>query len=480
MLKTSDFTFDFLRDCINNSLSNGTFPECLKQANITPVFKKDDCLDKTNYRPVSILPLLSKVYERVIYNQLSDHVEQYFSSILCGFRKGRSTQHALFKLLQSWQKELDQYGYVGTVLMDLSKAYDCIPHELLLAKLEAYGLNKKSLNLVLDYLSDRKQRTKISSSYSSWYNIVKGVPQGSILGPLLFNIFINDMFFFVSRSEICNFADDNTLYNCNKNLLRVFKNLQFDVKNTLKWFKVNSLKANPEKFQFMVLGSKKNKSYILDIDGIKITDTHEVKLLGVTIDKELKFDKHIENLCKNATYKLHALRRLRKYLTLDKAKLLANSFIHSQFNYAPLIWMFASKTLISKVNKLHYRTLQVVHNDYDHSYEELLNTINDVSIHQKHLRYLVTEIYKSIRNLNPEFMWEYFQQKPTTYRLRNGSLLALPPARSTRYGINSLLFRSSLIWNTLPNTIKTSSTVTELKIKLKALGNIHCSCNVCR
>ena len=125
-------------------------PDCLEQGNISPIFKKDDPLDKENYRPVSILLLLSKVYEKLIYNQLSDRVENIFNVILCGFRKARNTQHALFKLLQSWQKELDEKGMVATVLMDLSKACDCIPHDLLIAKLNAYGIDSVGLLVISD------------------------------------------------------------------------------------------------------------------------------------------------------------------------------------------------------------------------------------------------------------------------------------------------------------------------------------------
>ena len=123
----------------------GCFPDSLKEANISPIVKKDDPFDKSNYRPVSILPLISKVYERLIYNQLSEYTEPFLSHILRGFRKTHCTQHALLKLLQSWQKELDNGGFVGKILMDLSKPYDCIPYELLRAKFKCYGIENRSL-----------------------------------------------------------------------------------------------------------------------------------------------------------------------------------------------------------------------------------------------------------------------------------------------------------------------------------------------
>ena len=178
---------------------------------------------------MSILPLLSKVYEKVIYNQLSDYSESFLNNILCGFQKAHSMQHALLKLLQSWQQVLDNGGFIGTILMDLLKAYDCIPHNLLTAKLECYGVDKTSSRLLLDYLTRRKQRTKIGSSFSSWCHINTVVPQRSILGPLLFNIFINDLFFSIQKSEVCNFADDNTLFCGDKNLDLVFLNLNSEL-----------------------------------------------------------------------------------------------------------------------------------------------------------------------------------------------------------------------------------------------------------
>ena len=314
-----------------------------------PVHKKKDPTYKTNYRPVSILPLLSKVFEKVMYIQLYDYMENFLNQLLCGFRKTHSTQHALFRLIQSSKKELDQSGIVGTILIVLSKAYDCLPHDLMAAKLEAYGLAKESLQLISDYLSYCKQRTKPGSAYSDWANVIRRIPQGSILGPLLFISFINDIFLAVEKSDICNFADANTLFSHGSSLSLILNNLEHDMKNLLHWFKINSLKANPGKFQFMILGKKNHLKYSLKIGSITIKESDEVELLRITIDKVLNFIKHIENLCGTAQYKLHALRRIRKYLTLDKAKLLANAFIDSQLNYAPLIWMFWNKTTYLKM-----------------------------------------------------------------------------------------------------------------------------------
>ena len=267
VLKSSEFTFSYLTEYINEVLWNSKYPESLKLFDTVPVFKKKHLTDKSNFRPISIFPLPSKVFEKVIFAQLCNYMNKFLNSLLCGFRKAHSTQHAFLRLLQAWQKELDQCGFVGPILMDLSKAYDdCLPHDLLIAKLEAYGLDTVSRSLLKNYLANCKQRTKVWPSYSDWFEFLRGIPQGSILGPLLFNIFINDIFFEIQKSNICNFADDNTLYFCSQDLQTVIENLTYDVKNVLTWFKINSMKANPEKSQFMILSKIRPPEYNLLID----------------------------------------------------------------------------------------------------------------------------------------------------------------------------------------------------------------------
>ena len=167
ILKNSEFCFIELTKCINKAFNENKFPVTLKLSDIVPVFKKLDPTDKTNFRPVSVLPSMSKVFEKIMYDQLYEYAETFLNNLLCGFRKAHSTQHALLRLLQKWQKELDSSGIVGTILMDLFKAYDCLLHDLMRAKLEAYGLDTNSLRIIFDYMGSRKQRTKMGSAYSN-------------------------------------------------------------------------------------------------------------------------------------------------------------------------------------------------------------------------------------------------------------------------------------------------------------------------
>ena len=185
----------FIHHNFNNSVYSSIFPSELKKADIIPIHKKKSKFDIENYRPVSILPVLSKIYERCMFDQMYSYFNQILSKHQCGFRQGHSTQHSLLLMVEKLKKSLDNSGVGGMLLTDLSKAFDCLRHDLLIAKLAAYGFDQPSLCFIFSYLSGRTQRTKVNNAYSSYTDIKYGVPQGSIVGPLLFDIDICDLFF---------------------------------------------------------------------------------------------------------------------------------------------------------------------------------------------------------------------------------------------------------------------------------------------
>ena len=474
-----------LANVINNGIANSNFDSELKLADLTPIHKNDDTSNKKNYRNVSLLPIVSKIFEKVMQSQISVYVEDFLSPFLCGYRKGFSAQHALLSMLEKWRKSVDKGGYGGGFLMDLSKAFDTLNHELLIAKLHAYGFDKDSLSLIKSYLTDRWQRTKINASFSSWQSLTVGVPQGSVLGPLLFNLFINDLFYIV-KTDLCNYADDSTPYSCDLSLEVLMNKLECAIENSLDWFRSNGMKLNSSKCKLLVCGHK-FENMICKVENSQIIETRMVKLLGIQIDSDLTFSTHMKNLCKKASQKLNALSRLCALLPFHVRKMLMQAFFNSQFSYCPLVWMFHNRQINTRINGLHYRALRMIYQDENSSFEDLLRKNGSVNIHHRNLQFLATEMYKVTKGIGPAFMQEIFTRNPNrnseniSMNTRSASDFYNPAnPKNVNSGLETLRCLSPKIWDMIPMNLRNIESLPLFKTKIKDWIPHNCPCRLCK
>ena len=469
-----------LTDLINCSLDEYTFPDNMKIAQVVPIHKKNSLMDKSNYRPVSLLPVMSKVFERAIYVQLMDHFERLFNPYLNAFRPGLGCNTALLKVVEDWKIHLDDNKYLAAILMDLSKAFDCLPHDLLLLKLEHYGLTSSATNLIKSYLSNRKQCVKVGKTCGDFQEIIKGVPQGSILGPVLFNIFINDIFHFVQKSKLYNYADDNTLSNASCSIPDLVRTLEEDSLSLIKWFSINQMKANPENFQAMTLGHKTHKNNLnFKFNGIVIQSEDEVKLLGVNLDFLLSFNSHIRSMCRKASKQLNVLKRLGKYLNKLGRLTIYYSFSMSNFNYCPLTLHFTNETNTKKIEKIQEHALRFIYEDHASSYEQLLKKSGLPSLKVRRLRSIAAETFKILHQISPEYLYSLITYKDSYYNFRNKNTIEIPQPRTERYGRRSFRYTVAVLWNSLPSHFRETSSFIQFRNLINSWEGEICHCSAC-
>ena len=468
-----------LTNIINSDLLKDSFSEDAKTASVRPIFKKKERDKIENYRPVSILNCFSKIYEKFLLEAFKPFIDTFLSEYIAAYREHYSSNHVLIRLIENWKKALDEKFFVGAVLMDLSKAFDCIPHDLLIAKLHAYGFSEKTVTFIYSYLKRRKQNVKIENFYSDFLTLLSGVPQGSILGPILFNLFLNDLLATLKMSELYNFADDNTISTASKNMSNLIQTLEKESETAVDWFNQNKMIVNPEKFQAMLLQKRKeNNQSCLKINNQTVKTTNCVKLLGINIDSEVNFDSHISDLCKKASVQLNALYCLRAYIRNKKMKILINSFIYSNYNYCPLVWHFSSCKSTAKIEKIHKRCLRMILNDNTSDYQALLEKSKKPSMEIKRLRNLATEIFKTVNNLNPSFMKNISTSKEKARVCPNN--IVVKSHNSATYGDKSLVTLRPKIWNALPEKIKSETSYKKLKKYIDLWFGSKCRFNICK
>ena len=266
---------------------------------------------------------------------------------------------------------------------------------------------------------------------------------------------------------------------CDPDVNYVLYKLEADACLLSKWFVDNHMKLNDAKCHFMLFGSTASGTSV-NVGTSCIEQSDKEKLLGITLDKNLDFKCHVENICKKAGQKLHALAQVAKFMDQEKLQTVMNAFILSQFSYCPVVWMFHDRNVNNKINKIHERALRIAFKDTSSNFEELLTKAASVTIHQRNLQLLTTEIYKTKHDLNPKFMGEIFVEKNISYNLRCNNHLSVPIPRTNAYCIETIRYTGHKLWQSLPLEIKESHTLTEFKRKIKKHHFNDCNCRLCR
>ena len=468
-----------LTPIINMSITSACFPDCLKLAEVSPAYKKSDRTDKKNYRPISVLISMSKVFEGILCDQLMTHFSEILSTMLSAYRKKYSCCNVILQCIEDWRKALDNREIVGCILMDLSKAFDSLPHGLLLTKLYSYGVDTASCQLIKSYLTNRWQRVKIGTDRSTWRRLQRGVPQGSLAGPLLFNIFLNDLLHNLSDSCIIyNYADDNSLSFHHHNPAVVKSVLETASMEAIQWFQENFMLANPDKFQAITLSRDSSITISqFDIGDVVIHPSTEVKMLGFTIDDKLTFKSHVQKICSKAARQINAFQRISRFLSVDNKLAIYECFIKANFNYGPFIYHFTGKTEARMLEKVHERALRVVFDDFITPYNQFYSMYHIESLHDQRTKHVIQMVFKIILGDAPPIPADFYAFIDVPYNLRDPMLIQ--NMYETRfYGFNSLRIAGASLWNKLPSSLKVCDSPAMLKERLQSYV-FTCQCGTC-
>jgi hypothetical protein len=471
-----------IKSIINKSIRTSTFPSELKAAEVTPIFKKTDMLDKANYRPISILPCFSKNVESIYVEQLSCYFESLFAPALSGFGKAHNCQHVLIDFIEKCKNSLDNNNVYGALLTDLSRAFDCLPPKLLISKLNAYGVDAKSCMMLANYFLGRKQRVKLAHTRSDWKGIVKGAPQGSLMGPFTYNVHTNDLLLLIMLiCDVFNYADDNTVGCSGENVEDVRKQLEIVSNVMINWFNENMMKVNPDKFQYIVFGKniKADDVHDINVNNAVIESKSVVKLLGVNNDCALSFNNHISEICTKAGRKLNVLARLSHILNYQTKMLLFNAFIISQFNFCPVVWHYCNIGDMVKMEKIQYRSSKYVYCDFKTSYSQLLIRSNKNIMYVNRLNIILCEIYRCVKKLNPIYLHKLFTLSTNPHNTRGKVKLKQPSFNYVKFGKDKFSCNGAKLWNTLPDNVKIKDNFKDVKAMLHLWGGPQCSCTYC-
>lgn len=475
---SNDFITPVITLIVNASLFHGTLPPDWKFSRVTPVYKgkgaKSEC---TNYRPISVISHIGKIVEKIIQKQLLTYLISHdlINIDQSAFRPRHSTQTALHRVVDTWLENISDGLMTGVCFFDIRKCFDTIDHGILLQKLQFYGIYDTELNWFSNYLSRRQQVVK-HMGLSNKSTVDVGVPQGSVLGPILFLLFVNDISQFVSTG-VCNlYADDAVFYCQGKTAEEVQTNLQCCVSNVHEWYCKNRLSLNAKKCQVMMIKSKFSAaSDLLDIsiDDTTLDQVKCAKYLGLDIDNILCWNDYVSVLVKKISFKLYQLRRVRSVIPQCIAEKIYLSTIQPCIDYAISVWGQTSEMNMKRVQRVQNYAARLVLCNYDYVNfrgVELVKNLNWMNVHQRCTYFTCILMFKCINGLAPSYLCDdfVFNVDVNSYTTRSHPMNVIIPLCHNK----SFKTKGSMCWNRLPAECKDAPSIHVFKKKLKSFMNL--------
>ena len=461
----------------NLSLMTSIVPKDWKRACVTPVYKgKGDTGDPSNYRPISITATVSKIFEHLIKKQIVDFIENcsLISNCQSAYLRGRSTQTALHSVLDVAMSNMDNGSINLLCSLDMTKGFDTISHKVLLHKLRYYGFNENVISWINSYLSERTQFVKYNSRVSSELPIQRGVPQGSVLGPILFILYVNDLVNIFTDCNCTMYADDTNLYCHAPTFAEAQSKLQACLDLISKWLFENQLVVNASKSSIMVVTRKSlpisNLNFHLCGNIIPITE--ETKLLGVLIDSKLTYKGHIQAMLKKLSSKVGLLHRVSRCLEQEQLCLIYNAFIQSNLDYCITVWGSCYKSYLAKLQRLQNRCARIITRNFDYNTPSsaLISSLAWMSVETRYKYFVGILMFKCFYNLVPDNIVNRFTlvRNSHTYDTRSAYLNDyVRPIPKTEIFKRSLLYFGPSLWNTIPQDIRNCTSVKNFKFLFK-------------
>lgn len=461
-----------LTKLVNISYEKSTFPNCLKKAIVRAIYKKDNTEEASNYRPLSILSVLSKVFERSATDQLISYLErnQLLNETQHAYRKNHSTHTCLSEALNYIYEENDKGNLVGIASLDLSKAFDTINHSHLIHKLSKFGIGKNSLNWCESYLTKRTQRTKFKKFMSEETIVTAGVPQGSILGPVLFICFTNDLPETFQNCKIISYADDTQILVSARTYKQIKKLLESLINSAQTWYTENSLLINASKSEVMIITRRTQREKMhIDVteEGtIKQLELQEnIKVLGIHIDCELNWNKQVNEVNKKASYAARNLSRINQLIPIKARSILYNSLVATHLNYADTVWGGCGSKNQNKLQRTQNSAVKSLLGMKKHeSASEALKKANMIPLEEKRKIHEGVYVHKALKGNLPTATCRKYREQQSQMNNRSTvkKILTIPKHRRELYK-NSPFYRTIITWNNIPQEIKNSETTTNFK-----------------